>query len=106
MLDAGQDLPLGRSITFEFVRNDHARDVREPLEQLAEKLLGGFLVPSTLPQNIEHVAVLIPRPPEIMAFPMDMEAYFVKMPLVAGPGPSMPELIGVGLAKLAAPLPD
>jgi hypothetical protein len=31
MLDAGQDLPLGRSITFEFVRNDHAGNVLAPV---------------------------------------------------------------------------
>jgi hypothetical protein len=28
MLDAGQDLPLGSSVTFELIRNDHARYVR------------------------------------------------------------------------------
>jgi hypothetical protein len=86
VLDAAQALPLGRSITLELVRHDHAGDICEPLQPLAEKLLGGLLIPAALDQNIEHVAVLIHRPPEILVFPMDREEDFVEMPRVADLG--------------------
>ena len=41
-----------------------------------------------------------------MAFLVDREKHLVQVPLVARPGPSMPELIGIGLPELQAPLPD
>jgi hypothetical protein len=59
-----------------------------------------------LHENIPYVAILIHRAPEVMAFPMDGEEHFVQVPPVARPGPSMPELIHIRSAELAAPLPD
>ena len=60
----------------------------------------------TLHQDIEHIAILIHGPPEITPCPTNREEHLIQVPLVASPGPSMPELIRVGLAELAAPRPD
>jgi hypothetical protein len=103
MLDAGQDLPLGRAITFKPVRHDHTRDIRESLEQLAEKLLGGLLVPPTLHLHIKHVAILIHRPPEIMTPTTNGEEHFIQVPRVARSGVPATQLIRVGLPKLQTP---
>jgi hypothetical protein len=106
MLDTGQEFPLRCAIAFELVGDDHPWYVGQALEQLAEEFLGGILVPPPLHQDIKDVPFLVHRPPEIVAFTTDREKDLVQVPLVAGLGPSMPELIGIGLAELAAPLPD
>jgi hypothetical protein len=52
------------------------------------------------------VALLIDRPPEIVVFAVDGEKDLIQVPRVAGPGPPTPELIGIRLAELLAPLAD
>jgi hypothetical protein len=59
-----------------------------------------------LGENIQDLVSLIGGPPEIVAFAVDGEKHLIQVPLVAGPGPPMPELICTRLAELAAPLPD
>jgi hypothetical protein len=71
MLHTREHFPLGRTIAFELIRDDDPRDVHQPLQQLAKELLRGVLVSPPLHQDIQHVAVLIGRPPQIMAFVVD-----------------------------------
>jgi hypothetical protein len=52
------------------------------------------------------VAVLIDRPPQIVTFRMDWKEHLIQVPLVARLGMPPRELIGIRLAKLAAPLPN
>jgi hypothetical protein len=52
MFDTGQELSFRRPITLEFIRHNHPRDVRQPFEQLAEKLLGRGCIAAALHQNI------------------------------------------------------
>ena len=52
------------------------------------------------------MAVLIDRPPEIMALTVDREKYLIEVPLIARPGTPTAQLIGVLLTKLAAPFTD
>jgi hypothetical protein len=101
-----QDVPLRRAAVFELVHNDNAGHVGQALEQPPEELLGVVLVPPTLYEKIQDMAVLIHGTPQIVAFAVDGEKDFIQVPRVAGPGPPMPELIGVLLSKLAAPFTD
>jgi hypothetical protein len=102
--DSWQDLALGSSVALEFVGDDHARDVGPSLEQLAEELLGGALIPAALHQDIQHIAVLIHGPPEIMPLARDRETHLIHMPLVSEPRASTTKLIRILLTKLATPL--
>jgi hypothetical protein len=68
MFHAGQDLPFGGCIAFQLIGHNHPWHVRQPFEELAEELLRGGRVAPALHQDIEHMAVLIHRPPEIVAF--------------------------------------
>jgi hypothetical protein len=52
------------------------------------------------------MAVLIYRPPQIMTLALDRQKDLVEMPLIPRLRPSASKLIGIGWAKLAAPLPD
>jgi len=103
---AGQHLPLRGRIAFQPVGDDDSRDVPTGFEQLPKKPLGGCFVAATLYQNIEDMAILIHRPPEVVPLPMNREKDLIEMPFVPQPGTMAPELIGILLAELQAPLSD
>jgi hypothetical protein len=64
---AWEYLTLCRTIAFELIRDDHTRDIVQALEQLLEKRLRRLLVTPALHQDVEHVPLLIHRPPQIVA---------------------------------------
>lgn len=66
MLDPGQDLPLGRAIAPELIGHDHTGHVLQPLQQLLEEAPGRLRTAPALHQDVEHGAVLIDRPPQIV----------------------------------------
>jgi hypothetical protein len=53
--------------------------------------------------NIEHVAVLIHSPPEIMTFAVNGEADLFELPFVTRFGAPAVGLIGIRLPKLCTP---
>jgi hypothetical protein len=106
MFDPWKELTLGGSVALEFVGDDHARDVGQAFQQFAEELLRGPLIPPPLHQNIKHLAVLIDRPPEIVALSFDRQKHLVHMPLIAWLRTAAAQLVGILLAELAAPLAD
>jgi hypothetical protein len=59
---------------------------------------------TALDQDIEDIPVLVNGAPEIMMLPMNRERDFIEMPRVARPRAPAPELIGVCLPELPAPL--
>jgi len=46
-------------------------DIPQPFQKLAKELLCCLLVPSLLNQNIQYLAILIDRPPEVMELSVD-----------------------------------
>jgi hypothetical protein len=106
VLHPSQNLLLCGTIALELGRDDHPRDILATLEQLAGEFLGRVLVAPALYKNIQDVPSLIHRPPQIITLTVECERDFIQVPLVTWPGASMAELIGIFLAKLAAPLPD
>jgi len=66
MLHSWQEFALGRPIALQLIRDHHSRDVPQAFEQLAEKFLGRGLVATPLHENVQDMAVLIHRPPQIM----------------------------------------
>jgi hypothetical protein len=99
------DVLRGRAVAFQLIRDDHARYVRQPLEEFAEARLRRVLVSPPLPQDVEHVPVLIHRPPQGMACAVDGQKHRIQLPLSARTGTPLPELLGLRLAELPAPLP-
>ena len=106
MLHTREDLPLCCAVALQFIGDEDTWDVLAPLEELAEKLLGGVLIPPSLYQDVEHHAILIYGPPQIMPFLVDREEHFIQMPLITRPGTPATQLVGVLLAKLATPPAD
>ena len=86
VLYARQNLPLCRAVACKLIGDDHSGDILTAFEELAEEFLRRFLVPPSLHQDIEDIAVLIHRPPEVMSFAMNSEEDLVQVPFVARPG--------------------
>ena len=77
MLYTRQDLLFGGPVTLEFICDEHPWHVRQAFEELAEELLGRLLIPPTLDEDIEHMAVLIHRSPQVMAFAVNGQKHFI-----------------------------
>jgi len=73
-------------------------------EQFAEELLRGYLVPATLHQDVEDVAVLIHSTPQIVRLPADFEKYLIQVSCIAGMRTSPAQLVRVGLSESETPL--
>ena len=106
MFHPRKDFALGGAVARQFVGDEYPWHVHQALEELTEEFLRRPLIPAALHQDIKYVPILIYGTPEITAFAFDGEEHFIHMPFVAGPRPAATELIGIQLAKLAAPLPN
>jgi hypothetical protein len=106
MIHPRQYLLPGGGVAFQFVDDEHPWHVTQPFQQLAEELLGRLLVSAALHENIEDVAILIDGPPQLVPYSIDGEKHLIEVPLIAWPGTSTPQLIGVLLTQLAAPPAD
>ena len=100
-----EHLLLCGTVALELARDEHPRNILAALEPLAEGFLGGLLIPPAWSQNIQAMPLLIHRPPQLIPFTVEGEQDCLQVPLVPGLGSSMTELLGIGLAKLPAPLP-
>jgi hypothetical protein len=99
MFNARQDLTLGGTIGSEFIRHKYPRHIPQTLQQLAKEALGRLPVAAILNQYIEHVAVLINGPPEVMQFAPDANERLIQKPFVFGLWPAQLEAVGVGSAE-------
>jgi len=59
-----------------------------------------------LDQNVEHAAILINGPPEVMPGPVDRQKHFIQVPRVTGSGAPPAELIGISLVEFPTPFAD
>ena len=103
MFHAWEQVALGGPIALEFVGDDDTRDVGQAFKEFAEELLRGRLITAALDQDIQYVPVLIRRPPEIMTLALDGQKHLVHVPLIAWARAAATQLVGIVLAKLAAP---
>jgi len=68
-----------------------------------KEALGGSLVPVLLDQDIQYFAILVHRPPQILALPTNRDKHLIKMPGVAQPPLSMPKFVCKRLTELQTP---
>jgi putative transposase len=81
MFHAWQDLAFRGTIGSEFIGHDDPGHIAQALEQLAKEALGRFLVAAALHQHIEHIPVLVDRPPEVVQFASDADKHLIEKPL-------------------------
>lgn len=58
-----------------------------------------------LHQDIQHSALLIHGPPEVMVLVLECEEDLIKRPLILRPWAAAPQGFGKSLAKLPTPVP-
>ncbi len=104
MLDAREYVPLGRPVARQLIGDQHARHKRKTLEQLPQEFHGCPLIAPPLDQNVEDVAVLIDRAPQVLLRAVDADEHLVQVPLVARTRASPTQRVRVGLAEFLAPL--
>jgi hypothetical protein len=88
------------------VGDDHPWHRARLLHQVTEEAPGCGLVAPVLHKDVEHVAVLVDGPPQVLLLVVDLDEDFVQVLLVAGPGLSAAQCVGVRLAELHAPAAD
>jgi hypothetical protein len=106
MCHARQELARGGSVTRQRIRDDDPWSLLAALEALAEKCLRRLLVSPALPQDIQDMAGLIDRPPAVVPLTTNRATDLIQMPLITALGTPAPQLIGLCLPELQAPLPE
>jgi len=74
--------PARRRVTAEFVGDQPARDAALALQQFPEEPRGGASIPSRLDQDVEDVAVLVDRAPQVLLATMQGDEQLIQMPPV------------------------
>jgi hypothetical protein len=87
---------MGHSVGAELVGDQHPRDIAQLPEQLAKEPLGSLGIAPGLHQDVQHVSLLIHRPPEVLVLAVDADDHLVEIPLVAGLRFPTPQPVGVG----------
>jgi len=93
-------------VAGELVGDDHPGHLPRALEPSAEELLGGHRVSARLDQNVEHVAVLVDRAPQVPLCVVDLDEHRIEVPFVARPQTTTAQLVRVLLPEPVAPGPD
>ncbi len=75
-------------------------------QQLPEEPHRGATISPRLHEDVEHVAILVHRPPEILPAAIERDEEFVKMPRVTLLPPPAPQRASVGRPERQAPLTD
>ena len=77
---------LRNAVALQLIRVDHPRDVPQTLQQLKEEPLRRLLVPTTLHQDVKHIAILIHGSPQVVIPAIDLEEHLIHVPLALRAG--------------------
>src|SRR5271166_5869542 len=99
-------LAVSDPVAGQLVGDNNPRHIPQALEQLAEKSLGCFGVSPRLDQDVEHVAVLVDRAPQVMRDAVDLDENLIEVPFIAGARSAPTQLVGVVRPELGTPGSD
>ena len=74
---------VSRRVTVEFVSDHAPRRTALPFQELPKEARRGSVIAAGLHQDIEHLTVLVDRPPQILAIALDGYEELVQRPGVA-----------------------
>ena len=94
--------PTGRRVAAQLVGDQPPRRPALALQRFAKEPHRRPPIAPRLHEDVEHVAVLVDRPPESLLPPLDVHEQLIEMPRVAHPTPPAPR---IRRAKRATPLP-
>ena len=93
-------------VATQLVRDQLARLPALSIQQLMKEARGRPAIALRLNQDVDHIAVLVDRPPEIVLPALHRDEQFVQIPDVAHAPPPLPEPPGVGGAEGLTPVSD
>ena len=93
-------------VTAQLVRDELARLLALSFQQLVKEASGRLPIAPRLNQDVDHIAILVDRPPEIVLPALHRDEQFIEIPRVTHPPAPMPESPGVGGAKGLTPVSD
>ncbi len=70
-------------VASQLIGDHDAWFITDAVNNLPKEAFGRLLIAPRLYQDVEHNAVLIDRPPEPVAFTVDLQQHLVEMPFVA-----------------------
>jgi hypothetical protein len=97
---------VGRRVAAKLVRDQTPWHAALPFQQLPEEACGRPAIAPWLEEDVDHVAVLIDGPPQILLAPLDVHEEFVQMPGVAQASLPTPEDTSVCGTEGETPLPN
>ena len=106
VLDFWHDLTSGGSVGAELVGDHSPGWAALLLQQPLQQALGGLGVAAALDDLIEHIAVLINRPPQPVFLARDGDHDFVEMPDITTVWSLAPEAVSVRGPELQRPAAD
>ena len=98
-------LAVPHLVAGELVGDDHPWHLPQALAQSAEELLCGHRVSARLDQNVEHVAVLVDRAPQLPLCAVDLDEHLIEVRFVTQPPTTAAQLIRVLDPEPVAPGP-
>ncbi len=104
VLDTRHDFSFRCTVAFQLICDEHAWHILQALQQLAEEPLSGLLIPATLHEDVEHIAILVYGSPQVVVFAIDLDEHFIEVPLVARSRTPAAQFVGICLTELEAPL--
>jgi hypothetical protein len=105
VFDAGKQLPLSDPVAPQLVGHDHPRFILQTVQQSFEEALCRLGIAPGLNQDVEHNAMLIDGPPEIMLHALDPDKDLVHVPLITGSRPTPAQSVGETRCEFLAPAP-
>ncbi len=106
MVGAQADLLERSPVGAQLVGRHSGRSKAVLLQQLANELPGCGLVPPALDQDLQHLALIIDRSPQVYLPLVYAHHHLIKMPARAGPAPQLPQVPRNRRAELADPASD
>ena len=83
--------PAGRGVTSQLVGDKSSGDAALPFQQLSEEAYGRSPIAPGLHQHVDHIAVFIHGPPQVLQPPVDLHEDLVQIPRVAQATPAAPQ---------------
>lgn len=102
--DCRHHAPVGRGVAAQLVRDQPAWRTALSFQQLPKEAFRRMAITPGLHEDVDHIAVVIDRAPEVLLAPSNGNEQLVKVPRVAEASLPTPQLARIGRPERAAPL--
>lgn len=99
MRNRRHDLSVSRVIAFQFVRDEPARFTALTFDHVTKEAAGGLCIASPLHKDINGVAILINRKPEVLMFVLNGDDGFIEVPRITQAALALLECASIGWAR-------